>query len=264
MFFSLWLNDIPSQLVARLVPIVTNRNEAIDSLQPVLGLGDLQKVASILAIRKLEYSLRLNHSHTDASFRRRSPRRFPYLNKSPSPKDEFVFMNNVLPVDIERVPFDISLHAERATFADFANGINYTHYLLYNTFQAIDTDETTCWRPARPTRKGDFFAVDLLSLQPHVTVVFSLRHSEKLQESLDMRLSFDGVHWMSYRSFRGIYQTGVNLLSANAYRLLIDSRQFPSQLHSFRYLAFNATEDVDETFQICNIEVIKNNAVRAS
>jgi hypothetical protein len=260
-FFSIWLNHIPSQLLVNLLPLIVNRNEASTSILTTPDDDDLRKVASILAIRKLEYSLRLNQSHTETAFPRHQSRRFPYLVQSVGLKNDFIFMNNVLPIDIEHIPFDIAIDAERGTSVNIPDELNYTHFLLYNTMKVIDKDDSTCWYPPRPVRKGDFFAVDLLSIQPHGMLAFVLRHSEELQSSLDMRLSFDGVQWISYRSFKGIYQTVADLFSGSSYRLLIDSRQFPAPLHSFRYMAFNATEDSDESFQVCSVEVMKKSGV---
>ncbi|CAF4426474.1 unnamed protein product, partial [Adineta steineri] len=104
-FFSIWLNDIPSQF-----------NIDIRSL-PGSDIGlpfssssnflQYQYQSSILAIRILEHNLRWNQSNiTDnIKFSRTQNRRFPYYIKSSNPNDEFIFYTNILPIYIEHIPF---------------------------------------------------------------------------------------------------------------------------------------------------------------
>ncbi|CAF2597816.1 unnamed protein product [Rotaria sp. Silwood2] len=261
LFFSIWLNDIPSQMVVNLRALPTNVNETDIPFSSTNSFYDFQHTSSVLAIRKLEYSLRLNQSKRSISFPRQQYRRFPYCVKSPSSKDDFIFYSNILPVDIEHIPFDITRDAERGTYRNVPGGPNYTHFVDYNTLKAVDNDETTCWRPLGLVKKGDFFAIDFLRIQTDIIFSLTIGHSEKVQNSLKMRISFDGMWWLSHESLKGI-TTDINRKPiAKFKRLVIDSRQFPPELQSFRYVAFNATHALDEAFQVCDVQRIKSSTI---
>jgi hypothetical protein len=48
-------------------------------------------------------------------FSRQRNRRFPNYVKSSGGKDEFIFFTNILPIDIERIQFNISNDFERGS-----------------------------------------------------------------------------------------------------------------------------------------------------
>ncbi|CAF1621386.1 unnamed protein product [Rotaria magnacalcarata] len=258
LFFSIWLNDIPSQMIVDLVPLPKHINESDMPFSSTKNFYSLQHASSVLAIRKLEYALRLNQLTTNASFPRKQNRRFPYSTKSPSSKDDFIFYSNVLPIDIENIPFDITLDSDRATYRNVPLGPNYTHFVNYNTLKAVDNNEQTCWRPNGFVKKGDFFAIDFLRIQSHTVFSLIIGHSEQLQSSLKMRVSFDGIWWISHRSFKHFFMNGNRMPTTNFQRFVIDSRQFPSELQSFRYVVFNATQASNEPFQVCDAQIINS------
>ncbi|CAF0720185.1 unnamed protein product [Adineta steineri] len=261
LFFPIWLNDIPSQMIVNLRMLPTSPNETGNSFLPEKESDDLQQTSTILAIRKLEYSLRLNQSNTNIDFPRYQHRQFPYYVKSSSLNDDFIFYTNILPIDIEHIAFSIEKDAERATYRNIPSGSDYTHFTGHNTLQAIDGNEDTCWHPNKRIKSGDFFAIDFLRIQSNILVTFVLQHTKKLQNKLDMRLSFDGISWISYRSRKGILTSTGSVTAGGSHRLIIDSRQFPSELQSFRYISFNATHDFDEVFQVCDVQIIKSSIV---
>ncbi|CAF3725455.1 unnamed protein product [Rotaria socialis] len=258
LFFSIWLNDIPSQLIVDLVSSPTHINETDMAFSSKKDFYSLQHTSSVLAIRKLEYSLRLNQLTMNVGFPRKQNRRFPYSTRSPSSKDDFIFYSNVLPVDIENIPFDITLDPDRATYRNVPHGPNYTHFVNYNTLKAVDNDEQTCWRPNGFVKKGDFFAIDFLRIQSHIVFSLIIGHSERLQSSLKMQVSFDGIWWISHRSFKRIFMNGNRMSVTSFQRFVIDSRQFPSELQSFRYVTFNATQSSNEPFQVCDVQIINS------
>ncbi|CAF1072869.1 unnamed protein product [Rotaria sp. Silwood1] len=258
LFFSIWLNDIPSQMLVNLRSLPTNVSEADILFSSINNFYDFQYTSSVLAIRKLEYSLRLNQSTMTVSFPRKQNRRFPYCVKSPSPQDDFIFYSNVLPVDIEHIQFDVTRDAERGTYRNVPGGPNYTHFVNYNTLKAVDHDETTCWRPKGFVNKGDFFAIDFLRIQSDIIFSLTIGHSQKVQNSLNIRISFDGIRWISHQSLKGISIIVNRKSTAKFQRLVIDSRQFSPELQSFRYVVFNATYALDEAFQVCDVQIIKS------
>ncbi|CAF2098689.1 unnamed protein product, partial [Rotaria magnacalcarata] len=141
LFFSIWLNDIPSQMVVNLLSLAATANETNASFSSTNNFYSSQHKSSVLAIRKLEAALRLNKPTMNITFPRKQNRRFSYCTKSPSPKDDFTFYSNVLPIDIEHIPFDIKVDSDRGTYRYVPNGPNYTHFIEYNTLKAVDNDE---------------------------------------------------------------------------------------------------------------------------
>ena len=221
----------------------------------------LQHTSSVLAIRKLEYSLRLKQSNTTITFPRQQNRRFPYYIKSPSPKDDFIFYSNILPIDIEHIPFNITVDANRGTYENVPRGPNYMHFIAHNALKAVDNDKQTCWRPKGLVKKGEFFAIDILRIQTNIVFLLTLGHSRKIQSSLNMQVSFDGIQWISHRSFQRISTNVHRMSNTTFYRLIIDSRKFPLELQSFRYVAFNAKRTLTEPFQVCDIQILNNSSI---
>lgn len=256
LFFSIWLNDIPSQMVVNLVPLPEDINTTDIPFSSTIDFSNLQYEASVLAIQKLESALHSNQSTVNISFPRKQNRLLPYCTRSPSPKDDLIFYSNVLPIDIEHIPFDIKLEPDRATYRNLPSGPRYTHFVQYNTLQAVDSNTDTCWKPHQFVKKGDFFAIDFLRIQTGLIFSLTIGHSQKLQRSLSMQISFDGVRWLSDLSVKSILSNINQTLIENHQRFVIDSRNFSFELQSFRYISFNATYDVEEPFQICDVEII--------
>ncbi|CAF4790657.1 unnamed protein product, partial [Rotaria sp. Silwood2] len=110
-----------------------------------------QYESSVLAIRILEHNLRRNQSNDTnyIGFSRKQNRRFPYYVKSSSPKDDFIFFTNILPIDIERIPFNVSKDFERGTRKNLPKGPKVSFFWSHSTVKAVDNDPKTCWRPGR-------------------------------------------------------------------------------------------------------------------
>jgi hypothetical protein len=257
-FFSIWLNDIPSQMVVNLRQLPADPNQVDKAFSSTDGFYEFQHTSAVLAIQKLEYSLRLNESKASVTFPRKQNRRFPYCVRSPSANDDFIFYSNILPIDIEHIPFDVTREADRATYRNVPGGPNYTHFASHNTLQAVDDNGATCWRPLRTVEKGDFFAIDFLHIQNNIAFSLVVGHSEKLQHSLDVRISFDGVWWISDQLFKSRFININGTSTTNFHRLVFDSKQFPLELQSFRYITFNATYAFAEAFQVCDVQIINN------
>jgi len=257
-FFSIWLNDIPSQMVVNLRQLPADPNQTDKAFSFTDDFYEFQHTGVALGIQKLEYSLHLNESTASVTFPRKQNRRFPYCVRSPSPNDDFIFYSNILPIDIEHIPFDIIRNADRGTHGNVPNGPNYTHFSSHNTLQAVDDNGTTCWHPIRTVEKGDFFGIDFLHIQNETAFSLVVGHSEKLQRSLDVRVSFDGVWWISHRSLREIYTKTTSGCAPSSPKFIFDSRRFSPELRSFRYIAFNATYAFTEAFQVCDIGIMKN------
>lgn len=258
MFFSIWLNDIPSQLLANLRSVPSASNETHVAFSSTNEFPEYFHTSAVLAIRKLDFALRLNQSRTNVDFPRQQKRRFPYCVRSPSLDDDLIFFSNVLPVAIEHTPFDIMHDADRGTYRNTPNGQNYTHFVMYNTLKAVDNDRNTCWRPLGTVKKGDFFAIDFLHLQNNITFALIIGHSWKLQKSLDLRVSFDGILWLSYPSSQSMYIKDDGSSTPSLQRFVLESKNFSPEFRTFRYIAFNATYDFTESFQICDVRTIKN------
>jgi len=263
-FFSIWLNDIPSQMLVNLRQLPADPNQTDKAFFSKDDFYEFQQRGVALAIQKLEYSLHMNEPTTNVAFPRKQNRRFPYCVRSPSLNDDFIFYSNILPIDIDHIPFDITSDADRATYRNIPNGPNYTHFASHNTLQAVDGNGRTCWRPLRTVEKGDFFAIDFLHIQDNTEFSLVVGHSEKLQRSLDVRVSFDGVWWISHRSLESSFITVSGTATTNFHRLVFDSKQFPLEFQSFRYIAFDAIYAFAEAFQVCDVQIINNFEIDAT
>ncbi|CAF3585269.1 unnamed protein product [Rotaria socialis] len=257
-FFSIWLNDIPSQfnMNIRHLP-ASNAGVSFSSMSSFLNN---QYQSSILAIRILEHNLRYNQSKdvNHLEFSRRQNRRFSNYIKSSGDKDEFIFFTNILPMDIERIPFSISKDFERGTRNNLPKGTNVSFFLSHTTLNAVDNDPKTCWRPGRNVHRGEFFAIDFLYIRTNLSFSITVAHGQELQNSLDLNLSFDGVWWIAYRSFNGITIRNQNLTSnIQQYKIVFNATEFNTGFHSFRYIAFNSSKlSPCGEFQVCDVQTM--------
>ena len=107
-------------------------------------------------------------------------------------------------------------------------------------------------------KTGDFFAIDFLRIRNNISFSLIIGHSGKLQDSLDMQISFDGVWWISHQLLRSTFIEIRRTPSRNFHRIVIDAKQFSLGLQSFRYVSFNATRNLTDAFQVCDIQLINN------
>ena len=135
MFFSLWLNDVPTQLNAHIRPLPGAHSGP--SFSSTANFLDLQYRSSILAIRILENVLRSNQSNSSVPFRRQQNRVFPPYVKSPGPQNSFIFYSNVLPLDFKRISFNITRDFERGTRKNLPTYDIIKHFHLSGTIRAV-------------------------------------------------------------------------------------------------------------------------------
>ncbi|CAF4109336.1 unnamed protein product [Adineta steineri] len=198
--FLIWFNDISIQL-------------NIDSQH---HSSNLLYNESVVAIRKLQYSLQRDRfiSNNTLFFRKQNHNSSIYV-KSPSFNDRFIFFSNVLAIYDDHKVHDISFH---------------------NTWKAVDGNISTCWQTNRTIYSGDFFAIDFLYAQTNITFVLIVSHNRITQANLEMSISFNGIWWIPYESFRG---------------------QFNEGFKSFRYIKFKAINNhSNQSFQVCDIQMI--------
>lgn len=257
-FFSVWLNEIPSQMNTDIKGMGFGSIAAFSSTS---GFGEMRYQSGIDAIRILEHALRVNQSsNTTLTFPRRSQRRMAHSVKSPGLHDDLTFFTNVLPVDIAHIPFDIKRDFARGTRDNLPNGTIVDFFTSHSTLYAVDRDAATCWRPRDAVRQGDYFAIDFLRIQTNISFSVVVGHDRSLQASLEMRVSLDGLWWLPYRSLHGIsIDSNVNgrqYLSKVTY----NASQFRDGFRCFRYVMFNANEARKKPFSVCDVQIIQRNS----
>ena len=184
---------MPTQMVAHLRFVSFPTNDSDPAYSATNNFYDGQVRSSITGIRALEKALRSN----PIDFSRSQQRRFPYRVQSHSLNDDFLFFTNILPIDIEIIPFNVTVDFDRATYRYAPGGPNYVHFEKHHTLQALDHSNETCWCPNRTVHQGDYFAIDLLRIQSNVTLSIVLGSNLTLTQNIDVRISFDGVQWQS-------------------------------------------------------------------
>ena len=257
-FFSIWLNEIPSQLNLAIKSLPDAHGNL--SFSSTVGFDQLQYNASVLAIRLLESELRSNRSRSDnhPAFSRRRKHRFPSYVKSSNPTDDFIFYTNVLPIDIEQIPFDIKRDFERGTRKQLPKLSTVAFFQSHSTSKAVDNDRETCWRTGRNVRRGDFFAIDFQRIRTNLSFTITVAHSIILQDDLDLNLSYDGLQWITYRSLKGISSTRhAYFFTEEKHSLKFNAAQFTTGFRSFRYIAFNASQvSLMSELKVCDVTIV--------
>lgn len=262
-FFSIWLNDIPVQMNTEIRHQPSRVSEDYSPFGLTPDFESFQYRSSVLAIRILERSLRFDRTQNDdvITFSRQQKRRFPYYIKSPSVNDDFIFYSNVLPFELQNIPFNISRDFRRGTRLNLPDNPNAKYFSQHNTWVILDGDLSTCWYANRAIYSNDFFAIDFLRIQTNVIFTLAVAHSPLLQRNLDVRISLDGLRWMSYRSVNGIFTKKNRTLEQHVHTYLFNSGQFNPGFQSFRYISFRAIENSDHRFQICEIQSISTTSI---
>ncbi|CAF4221374.1 unnamed protein product, partial [Adineta steineri] len=178
--------------------------------------------------------------------------------------DEFIFYTNILPIDIEHIPFNISKDFERGTRKNLPRGSGVSFFHLHTTLKAVDNNPSTCWRIGRNTRQGEFFAMDFLYIRTNLSFALIIGHTRELQNNIDMNLSFDGLLWIKYPSKKGITIRSQNSTSnKEQYKIIFNSTQFNLGFRSFRYVAFNASRiSYLEELQVCDVKIITSTNIK--
>ena len=262
-FFAVWLNDIPVQINTNIRYLPSKLADQSVSFSSEAHFDNLQHSA-VLAVRILERSLRFDGpaSHQNqVTFPRDEKRRFPVYVKSSTMADDLIFFTNILPFRYQHIPFNISRDHERGTRKNLPNHANAKYFLHHNTWKSVDGDFSTCWNAHREIRSDDFYAIDFLAVQSNVTFVVAVAHSPRLQRKLDVRVSLDGLRWLSYRSKAGIYEKKDRTFEEHLHTYLFVSSEFNPGYQSFRYLSFHAKQNWDHHFRVCEIEMISRTKV---
>ncbi|CAF3829428.1 unnamed protein product [Rotaria sp. Silwood1] len=262
-FFSIWLNDIPSQFNMNIRNLPTGHTG--ESFSSTANFLRNQHDSSVLAIRILEHNLRQNQSNDTnyIGFSRKQHRHFPYCVKSSSPKDDFIFFTNILPMDIQTIPFNISKDFERSTRNNLPTGSAVSFFSSHTTLLVVDNNPKTCWQSGRNVRQGEYFAMDFLYIRTNLSFSVTIGHSWEIQKNVDINLSFDGLWWITYRAIKGITIKSQNSTSNQQQHVIVfNSTEFNSGFHSFRFIAFNASRvsSLGE-FQVCDVKIITNTTI---
>lgn len=229
------------------------------SFSATSNFARLQYDGSVAAIRILEHSLRYDRSTKEnITFSRQRTRRFPFYMKSSSSNDDFIFFTNLLAYDFENVSFNISQDFERGTRKNLPHNPDERHFTANGTLNVVDGDLRTCWFHRKEVQANDFYAIDFLSIQRTVTFVITVAHSLELQTDLDVRISFDGLRWISYQSSDGIYRKTMQKSEEDRLSFLFNSTEFSIGFQSFRYISFRAMKQWNDLFQVCEIEIYSN------
>ena len=257
MFFSLWLNNIGSQMIVFLHPLPLDNPNATDAISQAENFSQMLYKSSLVAIRLLERSLRSNESDAAVAFPRDQNRRMPYWVKTSGPKDDFIFFSNVLPVDFESHSFNITVEPDRGTYRNIPRGPSFAYFMSHHIVHAVDNDNRTCWRPHRSVEQGDYFGIDLLRIQTDAIVSLVIEHDPTLQRSLEVRVSFDGVVWLSHPSLQDLEHGKAQPSDEQLLNNVIDASRFPREFRSFRYISFLVTHPSSEIFRVCDIRLVK-------
>ena len=211
-----------------------------------------------MAIRILDQSLRSPSSSNSSgvTFSPTQTRRFPLYDKAPNLNDDMIFYNNVLPFDPHRQPFNLSRDSERGTRRNLPFDLNTRYFQKHSLLKAVDKDPLTCWFASRAIKAGDFFAVDLLSVQTGARFTLAVAHSPILQTQLELSISFDGLQWLTYHSNQGRSVKPMGTLEGYLHTYLFDSSRFTAGFASFRYARFQARQESDHHFHVCEVKLI--------
>ncbi|UJR32727.1 hypothetical protein I4U23_020186 [Adineta vaga] len=251
-FFSIWLNDIPTQMITNIRYQTNPAAEKSVAFSSIPNFPTLQYQSSLAAIRILEHFLRSNQSDTSQiNFPRQQIRRFPYYIKSPSLTDDFIFYSNILPYDLHKVTFNITRDFERGTTLNLPKGSHVRYFTSHSPLKAVDRNLKTCWHSTRMLRSDDFYAIDFLHIQTNISFLLYVNHSLELQKNLVISISFDGLWWISYRSQNGIYtKTSKDTGQVQLHMILFSSDRFNPGFQSFRYIKFQTLNQSHDRFQV--------------
>lgn len=246
---------MPTQMVAhlRFISFPTNLTDVAYSGHK--NFYDGQYRSSVVAIRVLEHVLRTNPTNVTLKFPRGQKRQFPYRVQSHSNNDDYLFFTNILPIEVESIPFNITVDFDRGTYRYVPGGPNYVHFEAHHTLKALDDSNKTCWCPNRTVRRGEFFAVDFLRIQSNLHFLLVLGSNFTLRRNIDMRISFDGVEWESctpLERFPSKVQ-GPTVSGETAYSF--NASLFPANFQVFRSVGSFATRAI-EKFHVCDVRLL--------
>ncbi|CAF1116347.1 unnamed protein product [Adineta steineri] len=256
-FFSIWMNQLPAQFNGRML----HSDEGASSSFENFDFESVQYKASVLSIQILERSLR-SSQNSELFERKRASNTLVTYTKSPcSYNDKFIFFTNCLPIDnLEQIPFDITTDIKRGTRANLPNMPNcpykdvHTFFEAFNTANAVDNDNKTCWKTHRYIKSGDFYGIDFQTIQLNRNLSFSIKYSHKksLQKSLEISISLDSYTWISLPQQN---QSGI-IYRKHSKLVIFHTNLFPYGFQVFRFIRFMSLIDEERVFRICEVRLI--------
>ncbi|CAF3480933.1 unnamed protein product [Rotaria sordida] len=256
-FFSIWMNQIPAQFNGRLL----QSNEGVESSFENYDFELLQYRASVMSIQTLEKSLR-SYFNFNLFQRKRASNTLVTYTKSPcSYNDKFIFFTNCLPIDnLEQIPFNIATDFKRGTRANLPNmrksayRENFTFFQEFNTANAVDNDNKTCWKMNRSLRYGDLYGIDFQTIQADRNLAFSIEylHRKSLQKKLQISISLDSQTWIQLPKKP---QSGI-IYKKQKKLVIFRTQSFPDGFQVFRFIKFMSLIDDESSFHICEIRLI--------
>ncbi|CAF1021730.1 unnamed protein product [Rotaria sordida] len=256
-FFSIWMNQIPAQFTGRLL----QSNEGVESSFENYDFELLQYRASVMSIQTLEKSLR-SYFNFNLFQRKRASNTLVTYTKSPcSYNDKFIFFTNCLPIDnLEQIPFNIATDFKRGTRANLPNmrksayRENFTFFQEFNTANAVDNDNKTCWKMNRSLRYGDLYGIDFQTIQADRNLAFSIEylHRKSLQKKLQISISLDSQTWIQLPKKP---QSGI-IYKKQKKLVIFRTQLFPDGFQVFRFIKFMSLIDDESSFHICEIRLI--------
>ena len=243
-------------MIVFLHPLPLDNPNATIAISQGKNFNQMLHQSSLLAIRLLEQSLRSNESDAPVAFPRHQDRRMPYWVKATSPKDDFMLFSNVLPLDFESHAFNITVEPDRGTYRNVPRGPSFTYFMSHHILHAVDNDNRTCWRPHRSVKPGDYFGIDLLRIQTDAVVSLVVEHDPILQNSLEVRVSFDGVVWLSHPSLQSRNGGNAQPSTEQLLNVVMDGSRFSREFRSFRYISFLVAHPSSEIFRVCDVRLV--------
>jgi len=249
------MNQLPAQFNGRML----HSNEGASSSFDNFDFQSIQHRASVLAIEILEKILR-NSRYSNIFDRKRASNSFVTNTKSPcSYNDRFIFYTNCLPINnLEEIPFNITTDKNRGTRSNLPirnspYRESLTFFEKFNTANAVDNDNTTCWKSNRLVQHGDYYGIDFQIIQTSRDLSFSIEylHENSLQEQLEISISLDSIKWIRLPE----QQSGISY-NKQSNLVTFDTRLFPNGFQIFRFIKFMSLTDGIDSFHVCEVKLL--------
>jgi len=256
-FFAIWMNQIPAQFNGRMLHSTEGASSSFENFD----FESIQYRASVFSIEVLEKTLR-NSPNSPLFERRRASNSLITYTKSPcSYNDKFIFFTNCFPINnFEQIPFNITTDIKRGTRANLPNTRrspyheDLSFFEKFSTANAVDNDNSTCWKSNHPVLTGDLYGMDFQTIQINRDFSFSIEylHENSFQENLEISISLNTVKWVVIpRS----HQNGI-IYDKQKKLVRFHTRLFPDEFQVFRAIKFTSlTEDIN-SFHVCEVKLI--------
>jgi hypothetical protein len=256
-FFAIWMNQLPAQFNGRML----HSSEGASSSFENYDFESIQYRASVLSIEVLENTLRTSPNSPLFERRRTSNILVTYTKSPCSYNDKFIFFTNCLPINnLEQIPFNITTDFRRATRANLPNTRrspyheDLTFFERHSTANAVDNDNTTCWKSNHDVLLGDLYGMDFHTIQVNRDLSFSIEylHENSLQENLEISISLNTVKWIVIPQ---PYQNGI-IHDRQKKLVTFHTRLLPDEFQVFRAIKFTSLTDEFNAFHVCEVKLI--------